>query len=505
MGFSVPIGNPKEDGDFLAWGFSAPVQVAGRRARWCARRCCLFLPVKRGAIVKLTLNPPGEQRLVVLCEGKEVGRFELRPNEWNTVEVALPADLPEAEELAEFTLDFERAYRRVYSGACAALSEASVEGVEWPAAPEWRPTYKDFNLYFGDLHFHTDLSECDRGYSGSLDENYRFAKERAGLDFASATDHAEHMTEEMWRLTVEKADEWTEEGKFVAIPAFEWTSELFGHRNVYYLHSEWAMLFDSTDPATDSPHKLYRAVRDADERALVVPHHPCQPGFPLPWEDSDPEEERLVEIFSKWGSSEFYGNPLQRSEAQFPGGFVLDALAKGFKFGFVGGSDGHALRPGMRGLTAVWAKRLSREAIFDALWERRCYATTGAKIRLEFTVGGYLMGREVVVNQYQAEALYPLEVVVRAVGTAPIVKVEVVENGIVKFSEQFFDPHGFVLKGWPQGMGGEQRKFVVARWRVDYPVKLRHLSRYFYARVYQADGHMAWSSPVFITVRRDVG
>ena len=306
-------------------------------------------------------------------------------------------------------------------------------------------------------------------------------------------------------MTVEKADEWTEEGKFVVIPAFEWTSELFGHRNVYYLRSECATLFDSTDPATDSPRKLWAAVREADDRALVIPHHPCQNYFPICWEDFDPEQDRLVEIFSKWGSSEFYGNPLQRQGVGFPGGFVMDALARGLKFGFLGGSDGHALWPGTRGLTAVWAKRLTREAIFDALWERRCYATTGAKIRLEFTVGGYLMGREVVVNQYQAEALYPLEIVVKVAGTAPITRIEVVENGVVKFREQFFDPHGWVLKQWPQGLGEEQRKFVVARWMVDYRGKMTHVSRYFYARVYQADGHMAWSSPVFITVRREVG
>ena len=40
------------------------------------------------------------------------------------------------------------------------------------------------------------------------------------------------------------------------------------------------------------------------------------------------------------------------------------------------------------GRAVVLAEALTREAVFDALHARRCYATTGAPIVLDFTVNG---------------------------------------------------------------------------------------------------------------------
>ena len=85
-------------------------------------------------------------------------------------------------------------------------------------------------------------------------------------------------------------------------------------------------------------------------------------------------------------------------------------MNKGYRLGFVGGSDTHITRPGSiikepgkpfpykeSGLTAVYAKELSREAILDALKHRRCYATTGHRIIVEFSINGHFMGEEFAV------------------------------------------------------------------------------------------------------------
>jgi hypothetical protein len=46
------------------------------------------------------------------------------------------------------------------------------------------------------------------------------------------------------------------------------------------------------------------------------------------------------------------------------------------------------------GITAVYAAELTREALWEALAARRCYATSGERILLQVEVDGHLMGEE---------------------------------------------------------------------------------------------------------------
>ena len=47
-----------------------------------------------------------------------------------------------------------------------------------------------YRLFYGDLHRHTDLSDCFTYYDGSIDDAYRYAIDVAPLDFLGITDHA---------------------------------------------------------------------------------------------------------------------------------------------------------------------------------------------------------------------------------------------------------------------------------------------------------------------------
>ena len=62
--------------------------------------------------------------------------------------------------------------------------------------------------------------------------------------------------------------------------------------------------------------------------------------------------------------------------------------------------------------------------------ERRCYATTGARMILRFQVNGYEMGRLVEVGSEDREILQERRVAARIYGTAPIDRIEVVRNNI---------------------------------------------------------------------------
>jgi len=94
--------------------------------------------------------------------------------------------------------------------------------------------------------------------------------------------------------------------------------------------------------------------------------------------------------------------------------------------GFIASSDDHSGRPGashpsgsdvhfgMRGgLLAAYAESLTREALWEAFWARRCYGTTGERIILRVHADGHPMGAE-----FTASA--PPQIEVEVLGTAPL-------------------------------------------------------------------------------------
>ena len=102
-----------------------------------------------------------------------------------------------------------------------------------------------------------------------------------------------------------------------------------------------------------------------------------------------------------------------RSTAQY-------ALEQGHVFGFIGSSDHHSAHPGHYGYgqAAVWARELSRAAIWQAISQRRCYAITGDRIALQFALNGMPMGallpyapeRQIEVSLEAASAIDYVEV-----------------------------------------------------------------------------------------------
>src|SRR6185503_20608 len=123
---------------------------------------------------------------------------------------------------------------------------------------------------------------------------------------------------------------------------------------------------------------------------------------------------------------EYYGNP-HEGRRQVPGHQWHDALRRGRHVGAMAASDTHHLTPGEGGITAVLAERLDRESIFDAIRNRRNYATTGPRIVLEFTAAGAPMGSRITHSG-------PLEIEVRVEGTSAVDRVEIVRNLIDTFA-----------------------------------------------------------------------
>ncbi len=354
---------------------------------------------------------------------------------------------------------------------------SGIIGKSAPVAPQFRPG--GYNIYWGDVHNHTNLSGDG---VRDIDDAYWYARYISGLDFVAVTDHEGGSD---WARSQACAKQHNTPGEFVSFLAYEYSrAGAYGHRNVYYLDD------DMPCPTPDDPNDLWEQLPPG--RALVIPHHPnthSEGGTtfgrwqPTDWSRRHPEFQRHVEICQLRGSFEVeeIGDPVILGGN---GSSARSALAKGLRLGFVGGTDNHRGHPGSRmdtmggidyrlrpvgGITAVLAHECTREALWEALLARRTYATTCERILLDFSVNGVCMGGS-------AAAAYDYTVRVAAIGTGSIARIDVIRDGSEVHTIQGVEAH-------------EEHA-----WR-DSPAAQ---PGYYYVRVLQADGNAAWSSPVWI-------
>ena len=322
-------------------------------------------------------------------------------------------------------------------------------------ASEGRRKIGDASLYFGDIHNHTGQLGLDANNEGcgrgSREDNYRYARGPGGLDFYALTDHERQIDAGGADGYLALAEEKEEEGRFVCLPAFEFTSQLYGHRNVYFRGSKGIVVNSNRDggwptrePAKSlAPNELWEALEKTGEKFLTVPHHTSSTSHPLSWDFHNPQYDRLVEVYSCWGSSEYLGDFPRGVSDRYGSLTVRDALSRGYRLGLIASSDGHDGHPGNSqsplvkhhhifhhlgsGLAAVMVDELTRESVFDALFDRRCYATTGVPIGLSFSVNERTMGSEL---EPLPERVKP-QLQVRCEGTNGIDHVRIVKNGSV--------------------------------------------------------------------------
>jgi len=340
-------------------------------------------------------------------------------------------------------------------------------------------------VFWGDMHGKTSFSGDGLA---PIDDYLRYARDVAGADFTCVTDHS-GCNRESWITTQEKAVEYTHDGRFVALKGFEY-SYAHGHRNVYFDNHEiedvWPSERLDLDLAPDGTRPFFEYLRTRIDELVSIPHHTL---VWTDWDIYDQELEPVCEIYSMWGCSERpigAGNPLW-DKSCIPGGGAQAGLARGYRYGFTAASDTHSGFPGRQhpdyygfcfsyksGLAAIRAPELSAQALIDALKARNCYATTGARIYLEFAVNGARMGSEI-----GAEALAsPRCITGRVVGTAPVCRVDLVRSNedLVTLTSDADDLAIDLKDSQPLDAG---------------PV-------WYYLRVRQADGEMAWSSPVWV-------
>lgn len=340
-----------------------------------------------------------------------------------------------------------------------------------------------YNLFWGDLHGHSSLSDG----TGTPEDYYRYAKIVSRLDVSALTDHDAwglllmDQNPDIWNHIKTAAYEFYVPGGFVTFAGYEWTNWKHGHKHVLFRKATESLL-SSRFPEYDTPDKLWKALPDGE--AITISHHPGGGPVGADWSFSDPAKEPLVEIASIHGNSEKPNAPLGIYHPR-QGGFVQDALGKGMHLGILASGDSHNGHPGRRdprarlsGLAGIFAKSLDREGIWEALVHRRVYGTTGPRIILRFLVNGRFMGEDVFLRDEKV----PRQIFMEAVGTDVIKRMDVIKNNMEIYSE------------------GPQKREVKIAFDDNSPAKK---GDYYYVRLEQQDGGMAWSSPVFIDISRN--
>ena len=331
-------------------------------------------------------------------------------------------------------------------------------------------------VFWGDIHGHVAMMDS----VGTVDEYYTFGRDVAFLDFCCLSDHMDACSSRrqasndvQWEALKRGVKKFHQPGRYVTLLGYE--SAENSDANVYFPTDDAPWYIDS------SYAKLFAFARR--HGAMVIPHMTTYPQWQrgYDWMVFDPAVVPVIEINSSHGANEYFGGerPLWDCE---PGGYALDALNLGYKIGFIGSGDGHDCMPGnapwgyyMNGLVAVFARELTRDAVLDAIRKRRCYATTNERILGYQTVGGAFMGEELTV-----EAGRPLLIDIRFYAASEIEYVQVMKDGRI-------------IGTWREG--GQFCEWTLN----DSPAEGNH---YYYARMKQKDGEMAWLSPVFVQAVR---
>lgn len=272
------------------------------------------------------------------------------------------------------------------------------------------PGYEGLTPRYGDLHNHCALS-----YGAGSPED-ALSNARLQLDFVSLTVHgawpdvprddpdlgylvAYHdrgfeRARAVWNDYLALTDAADEPGRFVTVPSFEWHSMAYGDYCAYFKNGTGTRIVDAPDLPS-----LRSAVRAMADDVMLVPHHiGYQRGYRgIDWSAFDASLSPVAEIVSFHGAAESCDGPVPYLHAMGPlhaEGTARHGWRMGHRFGVIGSTDHHAAVPGAYGYgrLGAWLPSLDRDALWEAIRQRRTWALTGDRIDVAFTVNGTPMG-----------------------------------------------------------------------------------------------------------------
>jgi len=196
------------------------------------------------------------------------------------------------------------------------------------------------------------------------------------------------------------------------------------------------------------------------------------------WRDNDSIVEPIVEIYQgdrmsyeiegapRAGYDPKSGTQLANIAGWFPKGFINHALQKGYRLGFQSSSDHWSTHISY---FIVLAERHDRAAILDAIKRRHVYGATD-DIILDVRSGNHLMG-----DEFKTREVPKLQI--RILGTHALARIDILKDSDVAHTIK------------------TDKQEYVGTWTDPQPAQGVH---YYYVRVEQGDGELAWASPIWI-------
>jgi hypothetical protein len=363
----------------------------------------------------------------------------------------------------------------------------------------------ELSLYWGTLHGESKRFDSHEQLTSWL----RFMRDDCAMQFVatSSFESEEETSNEAWKSISTNIAEFNEEDRFIAMLGFQWQGEPGEEGLRHFLWAKDAKpILRRKDTKNNSLKKIYKT--NSPKEVLSIPTFTMGKTTCYNFEDFNPEYERVVDIYSAWGSSECTakeGNkrPIsgtgKNTIPEAPEGSIVHALNEGCRFGFTASgyddrgpfSDLYDTTQAQYspGLTAILAKEHTRASLFEALQARSCYATTGERIILNFNIVSAPMGSE-LDTKVRPGLKFNRYITGFCVGTGPLTEVAIVRNGKV-------------WKKLPINPAQPDRVDIEIDDLDDLDSLILSPQNkppfiYYYLRATQADGHMAWSSPIWI-------
>jgi hypothetical protein len=342
----------------------------------------------------------------------------------------------------------------------------------------------------------------------NIDSALRYFRDDRAHNFYSLSpfEDQKETSNEDWKNCVHATHEFNEDDRFVTFVGCQWVGEpkKEGIRQILYLKDQ-KQLIRKKDAKGSSLEKLYGSF--SEKEMLSIPILTMGKGYSYDFSHFNPAFERVVEIYNAWGSSETSakkGNlvPIKGSKKgleESVDGAIIEALNANCRFGFVaGGLDDRGIYSTFYdaeqtqyhpGLTAIIAQEHTKNSLGEALYKRHVYATTGARIVIEFSVAQKMMGEELATGE-KPGLLINRHLSIFVAGQDLIETVEVIRNGQVL---KRFEPNTHSFETTLDDMDPMEKVAL-------NPKGAKFPFVYYYIRVIQKDGHIAWGSPIWVDI-----
>lgn len=423
---------------------------------------------------KVMVSPEGGEigageEITLTCEGESAKIYFAVSADGVNYQPDMPYTAPIC-----FEKGFAAAYLKAYSKA---------EGCEPGEVTQAVFTEKftpDWNVYFGQLHAHTNLSDG----TGSVEEAFDYASKVENLDFFAVTDHSDSFDNADagaigadgrsisagWAAGKQAAASVTN-GNFVGLFGFEMTwpeDKQLGHISTFNTPGWQTRDQEEFENVPTALEHYYKALTTVPGSVSQFNHPDTIHGDFERFDHYSPEYDEAVSLLEIAGE-----------DGTVDCEYYHLALDKGWHVAPTNNQNNHKGQWGdaSEARTVVLAKSLTEEALYAAMKDRRVYATQDSDLTVYYTLNGAVMGSILPKSEEAEITVFLSDPTDEAIGN-----VEAVTDK------------------------GE----VLAQQWVETPTKMLELSvssghGYYYLRITQPDGDVAVTAPVWMDGYDDIG